>query len=108
MPQTMHPLIDQMPRQAIYSLASRSGPMERKEEIVKGYTGQPKQELLRIIRTEFPLPEDDKRGGSLSVNILSFLKRARDSLKNSNWTPKEDEKQLIRNLLAQLQKLVEK
>ena len=106
LPQTLHPKLDQMPRQAVYSLASRAGELERKETIVKNYTGQPKEELLKLIRFEFPLPEDDKRLPHFTSNAISFLKRARDMLKNPNCAPREDEKRQLQNLLAQLQALL--
>jgi len=102
-PQTLHPKLDQMPRQAIYSLASRAGPLNKKEEIVQNYEGQPKQELLKLIRLEFPLPDDDKRLPHFSSHAISFLKKARDMLKNPHCLPKEDEKKQMKNLLAQLQ-----
>jgi len=107
-PQTLHPKLDQMPRQAIYSLASRAGPLNKKEEIVQNYEGQPKQELLKLIRLEFPLPDDDKRLPHFSSHAISFLKKARDMLKNPHCLPKEDEKKQMKNLLAQLQSLLEK
>ncbi len=107
-PQTLHPKLDQMPRQAVYSLASRSGSFEKKETIVKNYSGQPKEELLKLIRLEFPLPEDDKRLPHYTYSALQFLKRAREMLKNPHCSPKEDEKRQIRNLLTQLQALIEK
>ena len=108
MPVAVHPLIDQMPRQAVYSLASRSGALDRKEAIVKSYCGQAKQELLKLIRIEFPLAEDDKRLPHLALHAVSFLKRARDTLKNPLCNIEEDEKQKIRHLLAQLQQLIAK
>lgn len=108
MPSTAHPLIDQMPRQAVYSLASRSGPMEKKEAIVKGYSGQPKQELLKLIRLQFPLAEDDRRLPNLSAHAVSFLKRARETLKNPLCEPKDADKNQIRALLKQIQALIEK
>jgi len=108
MPAAMHPLIDQMPRQVVYSLASRSGPFERKQAIVKNYSGQAKQELLKLIRIEFPLSEDDKRLPSLPNHAINFLKRARETLKNPLCKMQVEEKQKIRQLLIQLQRLIEK
>lgn len=106
LPQTLHPKLDQMPRQAVYSLASRAGAFDKKESIVKNYTGQPKEELLRLIRLEFPLPEDDKRLPHYPENAIQFLKRARDLIKNRNCTPSEEEKRLIRNLVGQIESLL--
>jgi len=106
LPQALHPKLDQMPRQAVYSLASRAGAFDKKESIVKNYTGQAKDELLKLIRHEFPLPEDDKRLPHFTSNAIAFLKRAREMLKNPNCHPREDEKKQIQNLISQLQSLI--
>jgi len=107
-PQSLHPKLDQMPRQAVYSLASRTGSLEKKEDIVKNYHGQPKQELLSLIRLEFPLPEEDKRQPHFSSHAINFLKRAREMLKNPHCQVREEEKRQIQNLVAQIQTLIEK
>lgn len=108
LPQTLHPKLDQMPRQAVYSLASRAGSFEKKEEIVKNYKGQPKDELLRLIRLEFPLAEDDKRLPQFTHNAIILLKRARDLIKNRNCSPRDEEKRQIRSLLSQIETLLDK
>lgn len=108
MPQTLHPKIDQMPRQVVYNLASRSGPLEKKEEIIKNYNGQTKQELLNLIRVEFPLANEDKRLPHFASHALNFLKRARELLKNPHCSLLEEEKRQLKNLLAQVQSLIEK
>ena len=108
MPQPLHPKIDQMPRQAVYSLASRQGDQEKKEAIVRNYNGQPKQELLQLIRLEFPLAEEDKRHPNFAAHALSFLKRAREMMKNSLCVPSEEEKKHLKSILAQLNALLEK
>jgi hypothetical protein len=106
MPQTLHPKIDQMPRQVIYSLASRSGDLIRKEEIVRNYMGQTKQELLNLIRLEFPLDEKDKRLPNVSAQAIIFLKRAREMLKKNICVPSESEKKVMQELISQLQDLL--
>lgn len=108
LPRTLHPKLDQMPRQVVYSLASREGALEKKEEIVKNYTGQPKDELLRLIRLEFPLAEDDKRLPHFTHNAILLLKRTKELIKNRNCIPREDEKKTIRNLLSQIESLLDK
>ena len=102
----LHPLIDQMPRQVVYSLASRAGNQERKETIVKNYNGQSKQELLKIIRIEFPLPEDDKRLPHLSTHAIQFIKKAKEILKNPLCSPSKEEKYQLRGLLEQIKTLI--
>jgi len=106
LPQSLHSKLDQMPRQAVYSLASRAGSLDKKETIVKNYAGQPKDELLKLIRLEFPLPEDDKRLPHFASHAIALLKRAREILKSPHCLAQEDEKRQIQNLLAQLQSLL--
>jgi hypothetical protein len=108
MPQGLHTKLDQMPRQVIYSLASRKGPLEKKEEIVRNYNGQPKQELLQLIRLQFPLDEEDRRHPNFASHTIAFLKRAKETMRNSLCVPSEEEKKQINQLLAQLRLLLEK
>jgi hypothetical protein len=108
MPQPLQVKIDQMPRQAVYSLASRLGPMEKKETIVRNYNGQAKQELLQLIRIEFPLADEDKRHPNFASHAIVFLKRAREMMKNSLCVPSEEEKKQLQTLLVQISALVEK
>lgn len=108
MPQSLHTTLDQMPRQAIYTLASRSGSMEKKEQLVRSYKGQAKQELLQLIRQEFPLAEDDKRLPNFSSHAIAFLKRAREMVKNPLCTVSEEEKKQIDQLMGQIASFVEK
>ena len=107
LPSNLHPLIDQMPRQAVYSLASRGGAIERKTEIVRNYSGQSKQELLTLIRQEFPLTEDDKRHPNLAAHAIQLLKRSKELLKNRLCVPSVQEKKQIQSLLLQLQGLLD-
>lgn len=108
LPQALHAKLDQMPRQAVYSLASRAGSFDKKEWIVKNYAGQPKEELLKLIRFEFPLQEDDKRLPNFAHNAVQFLKKTREMVKSPHFNPKEEEKKQIRNLLNQIQSLLDK
>ncbi len=108
LPSALHSKLDQMPRQVVYSLASRAGAYEKKEQIVRNYTGQPKQELLHLIRLEFPLAEDDKRLPHFSAHAVQFLKKAREMLKNPLCFVSDEEKKQLRHLVAQLQVLIDK
>lgn len=108
LPQTLHAKLDQMPRQAVYSLASRNGSFERKEAIVRNYNGQAKQELLQLIRLEFPLDEEDKRHPNFAFHAIAFLRKAKEMMKNPLCVPSEEEKKQLNNLLLQLQVLLDK
>lgn len=108
MPNALHATIDQMPRQVIYTLASRTGDIEKKQEIVKSYDGQTKQELLSLIRDEFPLEETDKRLPNLTLQAIASMKKARDLLKKKICVPSEMEVKMLEKLLSELNAQVEK
>lgn len=108
MPTALHSKIDQMPRQAVYSLASRQGSLEKKEAIVRNYNGQAKQELLQLIRIEFPLAEDDKRHPNFAEHAIAFMRRAKDMVKNPLCVPSAEEKKQLHALLLQVTALLEK
>lgn len=56
--------LEEIPRQAVYTLASRDVDFERKLSFIRSYKGQTKQELLEMIRCSFPLNDQDKRQGT--------------------------------------------
>jgi hypothetical protein len=107
MPATLHPKIDQMPRQAIYTLASRAGEIERKQDLVNSYAGQPKQELLKLIRQMFPLSDDDKRLPDFGSHGLAFLKRAREMFKHSQCRLAAPDKARALQIVDQIRVLIE-
>lgn len=72
-------LMEQIPRQAIYTLASRDVDIKKKLEFIKAYGGQSKQQLLELIRHEFPLNDKDRRQGTHSI-----LRNARMLLRTLN------------------------
>jgi Uncharacterised protein family (UPF0137) len=105
-PQDLHPIIDQMPRQAIYTLASRNGEIEKKLEIVKNYQGQAKQELLEIIRDNFPLAENDKRVPNNSSHVIALLRKVRNLVRNPSFLPSDRQKALIEDLKAEINSFI--
>lgn len=91
MPKELHHKIDSMPRQAVYTLASRKGEIETKEEIVRNYEGETKQELISHIRTTFPLAENDKRRENPGEGAISQMRRILNSIESPDLklTPKQ-------------------
>ncbi|OGN59445.1 MAG: hypothetical protein A3F40_04900 [Chlamydiae bacterium RIFCSPHIGHO2_12_FULL_27_8] len=102
MPNDLRGQIDAMPRQAIYTLASRDGDPEKKQDIIKNYQGQPKQELLSIIRKLFPLSQSDKRQPNIADGIITTLQRLKASFSHPLFSPTDDEKNQIKKLLENL------
>ena len=76
-----------MPRQAVYSLASRVGEYERKEDIIKNYKGEPKEELLHLIREQFPLSTTDRRAQDLNSVMIALLSRLKKQLQGKKSSP---------------------
>lgn len=107
LPQFLHAKLDEMPRQAVYSLASREGSFEQKKEIVERYEGQPKQELLSLIRQTFPLADSDKRAQNLGEYAISALKRLHLQLSTGTFQPNPSQKNEINKWLKALKNLTE-
>ena len=81
LPKALHPMLESMPRQAVYTLASRSIPFRKKEEVVKNYRGQTKSELITFIRDTFPLSSQDKRQQDAVETSIKALASACSLLK---------------------------
>ncbi len=107
LPDQLHPKLDEMPRQAVYSLASRDGAHEQKESIIKNYNGQPKQELLKLIRDTFPLSEQDRRAQDLSDVALSTLRRLQAQLSGAPFSPTPKQKAQLLQAIKELKALIE-
>lgn len=73
LPKMLRPRVELMPRQAIYTLASREGPLDKKQQIVESYNGETKNELLRMIRDLFPLNSKDRRRQNVGDSIIQGL-----------------------------------
>ena len=106
MPKELLPKIDGMPRQAIYTLASRAGEIDQKVSVIKNYAGESKEEILNIIRKEFPLDRDDKRLPNIANQSISSLIRLKDLLNHALFDPSEKQKVKISQLIEEIQILL--
>ncbi|MCB1109593.1 MAG: CT583 family protein [Chlamydiia bacterium] len=102
LPKKLQGIVDEMPRQAIYSLSSRSIPHEKKEAFVEGYQGESKTELLEKLRTAYPLAKKDKRNPNKTKGVLESLRRALKGMQNERFLPSDEEKAEVEQLLAAL------
>lgn len=106
MPTELHQQIEQMPRQAIYALASRDGSSDRKQDIIKNYQGQTKREMLDLIRDVFPLPERDLRRQDIAENAITALTRVAFSLGKPKTKINPNQKKKIEQLLHEIADLL--
>lgn len=105
MPKPLRFQIELMPRQAIYTLASREGALEKKRKIVERYNGETKTELLSLIREMFPLEEQDKRKKSGDA-IISSLRKLNVLLRSSKSSLTRGQKETIRDLIHELNQVL--
>ncbi len=104
LPQTLSGKLDEMPKQAAYILASRQGALPQKEEIIRNYAGQSKQELLTTIRQIFPLAENDKRTSHVYDQAIRALQKIEQQLSASKQKPSSRHKEELSALLLALQR----
>lgn len=102
MPKNLHSQIESMPRQAVYTLASRQGDLSTKKEIIKKALGKTKDELLSLIRGTFPLPEKDQRRKKLGNEVITTLKRLHRLLEKQGSVMTEKQKQIARHWLQEV------
>lgn len=106
LPQELLHKMDEMPRQAVYSLASRAGDAAEKERIIKNYNGEPKQQLLELIRETFPLKDHDKRGQDLNEVAISTLIRLKKQLLGKQLAPSDAQRNQLFKLLKEIKQLI--
>lgn len=91
-----------MPRQVIYTLATRSGDMAIKQALILAYAGETKQAFLSRIRDKLPLAARDRRAEEPSAKALDFLEKALEQMGRPSFRPTARQKQRIEGLLHAL------
>ncbi|ANH78604.1 pGP6-D family virulence protein [Candidatus Chlamydia sanziniae] len=104
LPDSLKKEIEKMPKQAVYTLASRQGPQEKKEEIIRNYRGEGKGELLDKIRKEFPLLATDSRQTSPTKQALTMLSKGSQLLSKCSRLSL-DEKTALEKLIKKLERV---
>jgi hypothetical protein len=102
MPKLLRPQVERMPRQAIYSLASREGDTDKKKNIVEEYNGETKAELLALIRETFPLDDGDGRKENKGELAISSLMKLYTSLSRNKPRLTRKQKESIADLLERI------
>lgn len=105
-PKKLHSQIDAMPRQAIYSLASREGDIGKKIEIIENFDGETKHELLAIIRESFPLSSSDRRRQNMTKSAISHLEQVFITLRKSRFPLPKSQKETMLSLLRSIKQLI--
>jgi len=106
LPSDLIPKLDEMPRQAVYTLASRDAPLEKKKEILENYQGETKNEVLELIRQTFPLEESDGRREDLPLVASSMIQKLSRLLSQKRFKPTDDEIASLRSQIDALGELL--
>lgn len=107
MPKTMRLQIETMPRQAIYTLASREAPIDKKRSFVESYQGKTKAELLALIRQLFPLADEDGRRQNAGEAILQNLTKVRRELQMRKPRLTRSQREAIKEVLNDIHQLID-
>lgn len=107
LPKILKPKLDVMPRQAVYTLASRDAPLSHKQKIVEKYEGETKEALLKLIRETFPLQQRDRRKKNIAERTIHDLVRVCEILSYPQTVLTKSHKQTILNLLNTLKQKLE-
>ena len=102
LPTNLIPKLDEMPRQAVYTLASRDAPLEKKKELLENYSGETKNELLEMIRQNFPLEESDKRREDLAVMASKMIQKIARLLGQKRFKPTQAEAESLKKQIEAL------
>ena len=103
LPSSLKVKLELLPKQAIYTLASRKGDLATKIEIINAYAGEPKQQILMLIRQRFPLASSDARRGYHPA--LVHARQLFNTLRQPGAIPTELATQLAALLKGCLQRL---
>lgn len=106
MPSPLKTKVEEMPKQAIYTLAARDAPIEKKKKIVENFSGETKAELLLQIREEFPLHEEDRRRHNHGDAAIIFLRKSLNSLKTPKIKLKADQKELLEEMVEEIREVL--
>lgn len=108
LPKPVRPQVESMPRQVVYTLASREAALEQKIEFIQGAQGQTKAELLIRIRELFPLGNADKRRSDIGETTLKSLEKICRVLQRKDAHLNKSQKQAMLRLINHLEELVQK
>lgn len=107
LPQTLKERLTDLPKQAIYTLATRQGDLETKQELVRTYQGESKEVFLEKIRNAFPLSLGDKRRTTIADQIALSLERLLDKASTRPLKLSQIEKKRLHALLNDLNKILQ-
>lgn len=102
LPQHLRPKTEIMPRQALYTLATREGNFNQKLSLIADYNGETKAELLLKIRSLFPLSPSDRRRENTGEIAIHTLQKLYHLITRPKVKISEKQKETLKELLSDL------
>jgi len=102
LPPNLRKIVEAMPRQAIYSLASRKMTHEEKQTIVENFKGETKETLMENLREVFPLEERDQRALHRGDRAIRALEKVYEMLNRKRLRLTSSQKGRITELLKEI------
>lgn len=100
--------IDRLPKQVVYTLASRAALKEEKEKFILSYQGETKTELLNKLRDLFPLEDSDERKQKNSEQAVKLLKKLISIAQRKSFKPSKNETEALLSLCEQFQMMLKR
>lgn len=98
--------LKQMPLQAAYTLASREGAYEVKEDLVRNYQGEKQKDMILLIQERLPLSSTDKRvRKEANVRMLDEMEELFDTLEKRKESLSEKQKEKAQEFIQRLQRM---
>ncbi len=106
LPKALRVRAEGLPRQVIYSLASREVAFEKKLQFLEHHAEGTKSELLRVIREWFPLTSQDRRRQNIAETAIQLLQKFHDLLASHKEPFSASQLTELEDLLRQATQLV--
>lgn len=99
--------LEQIPRKAAYTLASREGDSELKEKILSEHSDAGQKELIMLIQDTFPLPEGDRRKRKeANMATLGSLEKLCQTLGKRKHSLTDEHREKVEEIIDFLQDLL--
>lgn len=97
-----------IPQKAAYVLASRTGELEVKAEIVREYGDQPLNEIILMIQEKLPAAEGDKRSSKRgNVKLIYNFQQVVKQIFKRKTTLSEEDKKALAILRSQIDEIID-
>jgi hypothetical protein len=107
LPEQARSLIENIPKKAAYTLASREGSIDRKIEIIQNYRGERQSDVILLIQKTFPTGKMIRRRRTSNITILDDVERLLMRIEQRKHYLSESDKLRLSILVERVSKVLE-